>query len=164
MLGKVIGVILIIVGSAFKYSWATLIAAESNWGLIPSFIFNFGGGFIGVHVFTYLGEHLRDYYNNRLKNKNAYFIHTRRNRLLVHIRKRLGLKGVAILSPILLTLPLGTAILLTMTKDHGKIIRYMLVSCLFWTALILIPYKLFHVDLSKMFMDYITGLYHAYFS
>jgi hypothetical protein len=162
MLAKLTQVVLIIIGSAFKYSWLTVFAAESQWGLIPAFIFNFIGGAIGVYIYTYLGEHLRDWYIQRNKAKGTYRVFTKRNKTIIFFRKKLGLKGIAFLSPILITLPLGTAILLTMTKEHQKIIRYLLVSCFFWTAIILIPYKLFHIDLSKLFVDWITQLFASF--
>ncbi len=159
MLTKITQVVLIIIGSAFKYSWLTVFAAETEWGLIPAFLFNFIGGCLGVYVYTYLGEHLRDWYIKRQKQKGTYRVVTKRNKLIIFFRKKLGLKGVAFLSPILITLPLGTAILLTMTKNHKKIIQYLLLSCFFWTAVILIPYKLFHIDLSKLFFDYLHTIW-----
>jgi hypothetical protein len=158
MFAKVLEIIGIIIGSAFKYSWATVFVAESHWGLIPAFIFNLLGGIVGVYIYTYLGEHLRDWYIKRNKQNGSYKAITKRNRLIVFFRKKLGLKGVAFLSPIIITLPLGTAILLTMTKNHNKIIKYLIVSCVFWTSIILIPYKLFHIDLSKLFMDWIMKI------
>lgn len=160
MLAKITQILLIIIGSAIKYSWATVFAAETAWGLFPAMIFNFVGGALGIYIYTYLGEHLRDWYIRR--NKNKYKVFTRRNRWIIFIRKRLGLKGVAFLSPILITLPLGTAILLTMTKDHNKIIKYLLVSCIFWTLIILVPYKLFHVDLSKLIADWLIGIWNKF--
>ena len=160
MLAKITQILLIIIGSAIKYSWATVFAAETAWGLFPAMIFNFVGGALGIYIYTHLGEHLRDWYIQR--NKNKYKVFTRRNRWIIFIRKRLGLKGVAFLSPILITLPLGTAILLTMTKDHNKIVKYLLVSCVFWTLIILVPYKLFHVDLSKLITDWLISIWNKF--
>lgn len=160
MLAKISEIILIIIGSAFKYSWATVFAAESTWGIVPAFIFNFIGGAFGVYVYTYMGEHLRDWNIKRKKENHTYKIFTKRNRLIIFIRKKLGLKGIAFLSPILITLPLGTAILLTMTKQHDKIIKYLFISCFFWTSIILIPYKLFHIDLSKVFVNWFMNIWH----
>ena len=159
MLAKLTQVVLIVIGSAFKYSWLTVFAAESQWGLIPAFLFNFIGGAIGVYIYTYLGEHLRDWYIKKNRANGTYKVFSKRNKWIIFFRKRLGLKGIAFLSPILITLPLGTAIILTMTKEHNKVIKYMLVSCFFWTSIILIPYKLFHIDLSKLFMDWLSHIF-----
>lgn len=161
MLTKIISVLLIIVGSAFKYSWLTIIAAESNFGLITGFIINFTGGILGVYTFTYLGEMIKKNIIKRRKEqgKSAPPIHSFRNKFLVFLRKRFGLKGIAALTPILLTIPIGIAISLTITKDKQLIIRYNLISCFLWTCAILIPYKLFHVDISKWVVDAIKNLF-----
>jgi hypothetical protein len=149
------------VGSAFKYSWLSVIAAESNFGLFSAFAINFSGGIIGVYTFTYLGAFLKQWFlkQRREKGMAATPIHSFRNKFLVLLRRKFGLKGIAILTPILLTIPIGIAIALTITKDKQQIIRYTLISCFLWTVAIIVPYKLFHVDLSEWLLTFIKSIF-----
>lgn len=161
MLTKIISVLLITLGSAFKYSWLTVIAAESNFGLLTGFIINFSGGVLGVYGFTFAGEFIKNWLIKRRKDtgKAAPPIHSFRNKILVFLRKRFGLSGIAFLTPILLTIPIGIAISLTITKDKQKIIRYTLLSCFLWTCAILIPYKIFRIDISEWIFNGIKSLF-----
>ncbi len=161
MLTKIIGILLIVIGSAFKYSWLTVIAAESNFGIFSAFAINFSGGVLGVYSFTFLGEFLKKWFlkQRREKGMSPTPVHSFRNKFLVFLRRRFGLKGIAFLTPILLTIPIGIAIALTITKDKQKIIRYTLISCFLWTAVIIIPYKLFHVDLSEWIVSFIRSIF-----
>jgi len=161
LLTKIIAILLIVIGSAFKYSWLSVIAAESNFGLISAFAINFSGGIIGVYSFTYLGEFLKQWFLKQRhgKGKAPTPIHSFRNKFLVFLRRKFGLKGIAFLTPILLTIPLGIAISLTITKDKKRIIRYTLISCFLWTLVIIVPYKLFHVDLSEWVITFIEAIF-----
>lgn len=151
---KIFEVFLILVGSAFKYSFATLFAADSSLGTIPAFLANFLGGVWGVFVFVYLEEKIQKWYINRQKRKGTYRVFSRRNRFIIKLRKRFGLKGLAVLTPILLTIPLGVAISLSLTHNKKMIVRYILLSCFFWTTVILLPYKLIGIDISKWIMSF----------
>jgi hypothetical protein len=146
---KLIEVVLILVGSAFKYSFSTVFAADSSLGTIAAFTANFLGGVWGVLCFTYLEDKVKIWYIKRRKNSGNYKAFTRWNKLLVKLRRRFGLKGIAFLTPIILTIPVGVAISLTLTHDKAKIVKYILISCFFWTSVILLPYKLLHIDISE---------------
>lgn len=146
--------VLILISSSVKYSFATIWAADSELGLIGAFISNFSGGLLGVLGFTLVEGKIKKWLKERRKNK-PYRIFNRKNRILVKIRRRFGLIGIAFITPVLLTIPLGVMMQLSLTQNRKKIILYTLLSCLFWTSAILIPYKLLGIDIT----EYIKNLF-----
>lgn len=70
--------------------------------------------------------------NTFYKNKRLF---SKRNRRAVKIWRTYGLKGVAFLTPILLS-PIGGTIVATSFGEHrNKIFKYMLLSALFWGSI-----------------------------
>lgn len=88
------------------------------------------GMMIPVYLLTYLGDSLR-HWTERFRTKNRK-IFSKKSRRFVRIWKRYGIKGVAFLSPILLT-PIGGAFVANLFGGHkATIIRWFWVSGLFW--------------------------------
>ncbi|MBL7777482.1 MAG: hypothetical protein JNK66_04180 [Chitinophagales bacterium] len=142
---KLLSAIGIFFGSIIKFSLATITALESNLGLGGS-IANIIGGIIGIVLFTYLGAIIQDYFVQKFpKTFGRKF--TRSNRLLVKVKQRFGLGGIAVLTPIVLSIPVGVLFATTITHDKKKIILSMVMSALFWAVLISLPYYLFGISI-----------------
>ena len=98
---------------------------------------NIGGGVGGSVLFTYVSSSLLKWWD-RMKAK--YFkthrhprIFTRSNRLVVKAKRRFGLYGVAFLTPVLLSYPVGVFIAERLYKEKKKVILAMAVSVIFWS-------------------------------
>jgi hypothetical protein len=72
-------------------------------------------------------------------------IFTRRNRRIVRIWKSYGLIGLAALTPILFSIPIGTFIITRLEHNHKKILFYMLVSVSCWSLILTSIFELSHV-------------------
>jgi hypothetical protein len=86
------------------------------------------GGILGTFIFMYLSEFLiriwNKYWPQRLKrNKRKKQVFTARNRRIVRIKTKYGLWGIVILNPVLLSIPLGSFL---MVKYYGLKIKNML--------------------------------------
>jgi hypothetical protein len=86
------------------------------------------GGILGTYVFMYLSQFLIRIWNKyrpqslkRTKNKKRVF--TGRNRRIVSIKMKYGLWGIVILNPVLLSIPLGSFL---MVKYYGLKMKNML--------------------------------------
>lgn len=73
-------------------------------------------------------------------------IFTRRNRSIVKIWKKYGLYGIAFLTPIILSIPIGTIIANSLVDNRKKILLYMFVSLVFWSAFMLTMFEIFHAS------------------
>ncbi|MBW8334391.1 MAG: hypothetical protein K0M40_20410 [Prolixibacteraceae bacterium] len=61
-------------------------------------------------------------------------VFTKRNRFIVRFRTKYGLPGIIILSPVILTLPVGAFLLNKYYPKHKFALSYMVLSILSWTA------------------------------
>lgn len=70
------------------------------------------------------------------------FIH--KNRRIVWLWKHYGLIGIALFTPILLSIPIGTFIATRLVHNKKKIILYMFISVLFWSVLMASLFEIYH--------------------
>lgn len=72
-------------------------------------------------------------------------IFSKRNRRVVKIWKKYGLVGLAALTPVIFSIPLGTFFMSRLEKNRKKIFWYMFVSITCWSLLITTIFQLTHV-------------------
>jgi hypothetical protein len=144
-MGKLVESLLILFGSIVKFSMGSLTAIAANLGLGGS-LANIIGGIIGIVLFTYLGGIIQNYCIKAFPN---YFgkKFTSSNRFLVRVKQRFGLGGIAALTPIILSIPVGVLFALSLTHDKKKIMISMIISVLFWAAVLFLPYFLFNINI-----------------
>ena len=94
------------------------------------------GAIFGTVVYTYLFAGILKWWD---KLKDKYFkpklpkkVFTKFNRKVIRIKSRFGLIGIAILTPIFLSIPIGAFLAERFYKDKGKVILYLSSSSVFW--------------------------------
>ncbi len=123
------------------------------------FLFNFSfikallvcnvGGITGVFVFTYFLAAIKKWFaniklrfskpNNQVKQKFTFT-----NKLVVRIKQRFGLLGIAIITPPLLSIPLGVFFSLYFFKKQKiKILIYNSVSVILWELILFFAFNYF---------------------
>ncbi len=122
----------------------SLAAIGANLGLSGS-IMNIIGGIIGIVVFTYLGSYMQEYMVKKFPKRFGRKF-TSSNRFLVRIKQKFGLGGIAALTPIALSIPVGVMFALALTHDKKKILISMLASMFFWATVLFLPYFLFNIN------------------
>lgn len=81
-------------------------------------------------------------YTNGTENQKKIF--TKRNRQIVSIFRKYGLFGIAFLTPVLLSIPIGTIIANSLESNKRKIFIYMFISLLFWSTTMVSLFEIFH--------------------
>ncbi|MFN8323309.1 MAG: hypothetical protein U0T74_11680 [Chitinophagales bacterium] len=150
---KLVSSILVFLGSIVKFSMGTLTAIAADLGLGGS-LANIIGGIIGIVAFTYLGGFIQEFFIRKFPNRFGRRF-TSSNRFLVRVKQRFGLGGIAVLTPIVLSIPVGVLFALALTHDKKKIMISMLVSMFFWATLLFLPYYLFDINL----IDFVRRLF-----
>lgn len=99
------------------------------------------GGFTGAVFFVYMSDKILSFFKKRkarkkLENPDTPHkkVFTNRNRMIVRVKKRFGLLGIAFLSPFLFPLPLGCFLAVRYFKNKQKILVYMFGAILFWSV------------------------------
>lgn len=72
-------------------------------------------------------------------------VFTPRNRKIVKIWRDYGLVGIAFLTPVLISIPIGTIVANNMVHNRKKIFLYMFCSIVFWSVLMTSMFELYHV-------------------
>ena len=99
------------------------------------------GGFVGVTVFVYTSDKLIAYLKKRkilkqLENPNLLRkkSFTRTNKIIIIVKQRFGLLGISLLTPLLLSIPIGCFLAVRYFNDKQRILIYMFGSILFWSV------------------------------
>ena len=82
-----------------------------------------------------------NYIDNKQEQKKVF---TKRNRRLVTIFRKYGLLGIAFLTPVLLSIPIGTIVANSFEPKKRKIFLFMFISILFWSTLMVSLFEIFH--------------------
>jgi len=116
-----------------KYQFCLITATvATSWLLL---LLTMIGGILGIIIFTQIGYDLEKWLVKRFPRWFKRF--TLKNRVLVKLRRNWGIWGISFLTPILLGIPVGVALCLTLTTDKRKIIRPMILSLVVWTLIFL---------------------------
>lgn len=125
--------------AATKYFAAVLILfADSSTTVSTTFFILFFGGVVGVVVFYFLGKLINKGINALFarwkKNKTPKKAFTKNNRRLLFLKNKYGLIGIATLTPILLSIPLGCFLAARFYRKKNSTIFIMLLSVIVWTV------------------------------
>jgi len=127
--------------STAKFSFTSLAVITAGMG-IESAIANVAGGIAGILVFTYLGSAISRWVVSRYPHKYGRKF-SKRTRLLVKVKRSFGLSGIAFLTPVILSIPVGVLFSLSFTSDRRKVFWGMTASCVLWGLLFFVPYFAF---------------------
>lgn len=94
-------------------------------GILGAIVFVFGGGFLELWVFRH--------FRSKTKIKKIF---TKKNRVLVQMRKRGGLILIAFISPLFISIPVGSLVAASFIKNKLKIVIYLSISVLIWGVFI----------------------------
>lgn len=130
MLAQIAKYVAVYLISMIKFIGGPLSGVASGLTWIETFIFTVLGMMTTVVVLTLLGANARKRFFSRLKKKNKLF--TPKNRRMVKIWRRYGLRGVAFLTPVFFSPIIGTVMAISFGEPTKRIFFYMLGSALFW--------------------------------
>ncbi len=140
---------LMILCSAFFKMGMPAIVIYFRFDFFYSFVFVVGSGFAGSIIYTYFSYYIIEWWKKIkqkwLKQKDKMF--TPQSRKIIKIKNKFGLFGIALLAPVLLSIPLGTFLGERFFKDKSKVILYHCASVLFWFLILYILMKFFYLQL-----------------
>jgi hypothetical protein len=142
----------VILTSSVKYLFGVFAAIGANLNFIETLLCTVGGGMLGVVVYLYLWEGILFVYHkiNPPKPKEFKPVGKHRRKLLKFIIKY-EIVGIVILTPLLLSVPVGTILAAAFEENKWKIKRYMFFSFLGWTLLTYGLYAMLGVKLTDLF-------------
>jgi ABC-type antimicrobial peptide transport system permease subunit len=139
---KILQILLVVILSATKFLTAPITSLNIGFGYIETLLITTTGGLVGVFFFFYLSSAImlmiskisaKTNKNRPVKRKKKF---TWKNKMIIHIKREYGLIGLAALTPIVLSIPLGTFLAARYFSDQKKIIGYLSASVIVWSVIV----------------------------
>ncbi|MBE0648655.1 MAG: hypothetical protein IH596_12835 [Bacteroidales bacterium] len=144
--------LIIIFFSSWKFA-ATFPVAVYAMGMsfTETLVYTNIGGILGVLVSVYLSRFLihiwKTYGPEKLKfRRKSRRIFTRRNRRWVKIKSNYGLIGIVLLSPVILSIPVGSFLTVRYYGNRIRNILFLIAGQMFWSVV----YTLFYTQVEMM--------------
>ncbi|MBT8195888.1 MAG: hypothetical protein KJO64_05645, partial [Bacteroidia bacterium] len=170
---EIVKILLVVLLSSVKFIAGPPFAYYDNqydFSFLETNIYCITGGMLGVLLFSFFSEQI-DKFWHWLKPKVLKLIErflkkevkpapkkvfTKRNRMIVTVWMKYGALGIAFLTPVLLSIPIGTIIANYLVKDKKTIYWFMFMAITFWSVVMTGMFELFHVvtieDLQKQIL------------
>jgi len=125
--------------SATKFSVAAAVLLALDYmNYTKTALILFVGGSVGTLVFYYFGTIISTYLDKLLNKKNSKPKKTfsRKNRLIIKVKSSYGLIGLALLTPIIFSIPIGSLLAARFFSRNKYVLHYLLGSVIFWSLLL----------------------------
>ena len=129
-------IISVFLTSAVKFFAGPLLAKSFGFGYLQTIFVTSLGGVVGVLVFFNLGTRIVNFFPSFFKPINkSKKVFTKKNKFFVMLIRNYGLFGIAIFSPILISIPVGSFLAARFFDSDKKVsIVIMSMSVLLWSV------------------------------
>jgi hypothetical protein len=144
-----VNILIVMALSTTKYLAGVAVAVVNlgnGWGAFTYFATTIGGGMIGVVAYDLLLMEVLYYIKKKRGIDPTKIKINKKMRRLVVFRKKFGLTGVALLTPVLLQVPIGTILAGTIEQNSKKVFLYMFVSFSLYSSLFYFLYQFLGVN------------------
>ncbi len=136
--------------SGVMFLLAPFEAERQGFNFIQSFTITTLGGVIGILVFYYAGSLIAAWWNHIKALVKSNFVRrpaevlerrpkrhfTQTNKMIVKIKRRFGLAGIAFVTPCIISIPVGTLVAVAFYRKRKPILLYLFVSLLLWSIVL----------------------------
>jgi hypothetical protein len=138
-------IILTILFSSFKFA-ATfpLVIIQFEFSFAETILWTNVGGALGIYFFAFLSEKLISWWKRAFRKSNRTIledeqqvkkIFTRRNRRIVRIKQKYGLMGIALITPFLLSIPVGVFLVVRYYRTSKTRFLYLIGANVIWSVI-----------------------------
>ena len=129
-------ILIVISLSGFKFLIAIPLSAyQYDFNFIQTLIFSIVGGVIGVFLFSTLSNKINKLFpkKNKVKRIKKRGI---KEAITIKTARKYGVYGIAAITPILLSIPIGTLIALRFFPEKKKTIPILMSSVVIWSLIL----------------------------
>ena len=129
-------ILIVISLSGFKFLIAIPLSAyQYDFNFIQTLIFSIVGGVIGIFLFTALSNKINKLFpkKNKVKRTKKRGI---KEAITIKTARKYGVYGIAAITPILLSIPIGTLIALRFFPEKKKTIPILMSSVVIWSLIL----------------------------
>lgn len=134
-MAEVFQLIGLLILAALKFFMSPAASIIAGYSLLETILISSLGGISGFLFFYYFGGFLYQKYLKLFANKRKN-VFSKRSRRIVKFKHKYGFLGLAILTPVLFGIPLGSFIAAAFFKNRLKTISVFVSSIVIWSILI----------------------------
>ena len=138
-------ILLTVFFSSFKFA-ATfpLVIIQFKFNFVECILWTNVGGIAGIYFFAFLAAKLLAWWKRKFRRSNRKIlsdeqqvkkIFTRRNRRIVRIKQKYGLIGIAMITPFLLSIPVGVFLVVRYYHSTKSKFFYLIAANLIWSVI-----------------------------
>lgn len=138
-------ILLTILFSSFKFA-ATfpLVIIQYDFSFFECILWTNVGGLIGICFFAFLSERLIAWWKRLFRRSNRHILEdeqqvkkkfTKRNRRIVRVKQKYGLTGIALITPFLLSIPVGVFLVVRYYHTSKSRFLYLIAANLIWSLI-----------------------------
>lgn len=142
-------IIFTILSSSVKFAMTfPLVVLQFRFSFAETILWTNVGGLMGIWFFAYLSDKLINWWQKTFRSRKkarvqvgkTKAIFTKRNRRIIRIKQKYGLPGIAMITPILLSIPVGTFLMVRYYNRSRLKFVSLVASNLIWSVI----YTLFY--------------------
>lgn len=124
--------------SGLKFVFGPTFGVANNLPVPAIIVLTALGMMTTIYLFTFFGDEIRRFFSRFRKNKKVF---SKKSRRFVKIWRKFGLKGVCLLTPLVLTPPGGGLLVNLLGSNKRKILKWMWISAFLWSTIISLVVK-----------------------
>lgn len=142
---SLVEILLTVLFSSFKFA-ATfpLVIIQFEFSFLETIFWTNVGGIAGIYFFAFLSEKLIAWWKRTFRRSTRKIledeqqhkkIFTRRNRRIVKTKKKYGLIGIALITPFLLSIPVGVFLVVRYYRSSRYKFLYLIAANVLWSVI-----------------------------
>ena len=138
-------ILLTILFSSFKFAVTfPLVIMQFEFSFWECILWTNIGGILGLYFFAFLSGRLIAWWNRTFKRPRLHADHkeeqtkkifSKKNRRIVRIKQQYGLIGIAVATPVLLSIPVGAFLVVRYYRNSKVKFFYLIASNLLWSII-----------------------------
>lgn len=145
------GILSVVAMSMVKFAVAPLLSLQLGYSIPSTVVMTSVGGCLGVFVFFKSSGWFmeRSERSRRLKalrrdqeGRPPARVFNRRNRTIVRVKRSQGLPGLALITPAIISIPIGTIIAAKYFRHHPRALPWLFGSVVLWSLLLSVVWSL----------------------
>ena len=143
-------ILLTILFSAVKFAMTFPVAIiQFKFNFFETLLWTNVGGIVGIYFFAFLSDKLISWWNRSFRNSHKRIqqeqtsekkVFTKKNRRIIRIKQQYGLIGIAVTTPFLLSIPVGTFLVVRYYHSVKSRFLYLIASNLLWSVIYAVFY------------------------
>ncbi len=126
----------LLAGIKFAVAVGILVSPATNYTYIESVFMLIVGGFTGILFFYYFSNWVNKMISKLFKKKKEKKVFSKKVRRFIHIKNKYGLIGIALITPIIISIPVGSFIASRFFSKKKYTLLFMFAGVVFWAFLL----------------------------